>query len=480
MRRIFLGAFLIMLVIGQEQSFAAFGDCQFGDCGSSSSGGSGSGTVNSGAIKNIPYYSSTGETLSPTNNIYFDGTNLGIGTATPDTLLTVNGQAKFIGSGGVTLDSGSAIRTAANTGNTALFQAYDTDGVAYTTFATLTAGTTPTFDLASSVTHNGATIVNTSGSQTLTNKTLTSPIISTISNTGTITLPTSTDTLVGRATTDTLTNKTLTSPLLNTAKVGTSLNDTNGVTLIAVGATSSAVNNIHVNNAATGSNPAITIEGSDTNIGLTISPKGTGGVSIGGSFPSSPIAGDFGYDSSQKSFAVGAAAATKQFLEGVIYLATADKTVASTASETSIIGTGIGTLTLPANFFTVGKTVRVRVRGKIANTGTPTMQVKAKLGSTSVYDSTAVTMTTITGTTYFNIEFDLTCRTVGASGTVQAQGAMVYQTSTSALVGIASPSTAATTIDTTASNALDVTVQWGTSSASNTITATNTTVEVLG
>lgn len=45
--------------------------------------------------------------------------------------------------------------------------------------------------------------------QTLTNKTLTAPVISTITNTGTITLPTSTDTLVGRATTDTLTNKTI-------------------------------------------------------------------------------------------------------------------------------------------------------------------------------------------------------------------------------------------------------------------------------
>jgi hypothetical protein len=49
------------------------------------------------------------------------------------------------------------------------------------------------------------------GSQTLTNKTLTTPVISSISNTGTLTLPTSTDTLVGRATTDTLTNKTINS-----------------------------------------------------------------------------------------------------------------------------------------------------------------------------------------------------------------------------------------------------------------------------
>ena len=45
--------------------------------------------------------------------------------------------------------------------------------------------------------------------------TLTTPIISSISNSGTLTLPTSTDTLVGRATTDTLTNKTLTSPKIN-------------------------------------------------------------------------------------------------------------------------------------------------------------------------------------------------------------------------------------------------------------------------
>ena len=47
------------------------------------------------------------------------------------------------------------------------------------------------------------------GSETLTNKTLTTPVISSISNTGTLTLPTSTDTLVGRATTDTLTNKSI-------------------------------------------------------------------------------------------------------------------------------------------------------------------------------------------------------------------------------------------------------------------------------
>jgi len=51
-------------------------------------------------------------------------------------------------------------------------------------------------------------LVGLTATQTLTNKTLTTPIISSISNTGTITLPTDTDTLIGKATTDTLTNKT--------------------------------------------------------------------------------------------------------------------------------------------------------------------------------------------------------------------------------------------------------------------------------
>jgi len=71
-----------------------------------------------------------------------------------------------------------------------------------------------------------ATVVATlTGSQTLTNKILTLPTISSISNTGTITLPTSTDTLVGKATTDILTNKTLTSPVLDTAISGTAFKD---------------------------------------------------------------------------------------------------------------------------------------------------------------------------------------------------------------------------------------------------------------
>jgi len=83
---------------------------------------------------------------------------------------------------------------------------------------TVTSGTGPIPSVAIN-----SSVVTLTGTQTLTNKTLTTPIISSISNTGTITLPTSTDTLVGLATTDTLTNKTLTSPTTNTATHNNSL-----------------------------------------------------------------------------------------------------------------------------------------------------------------------------------------------------------------------------------------------------------------
>ncbi len=69
------------------------------------------------------------------------------------------------------------------------------------------------------------TLVGKATTDTLTNKTLTTPVISSVSNSGTITIPTGTDTLVGKATTDTLTNKTLTSPVFNTGVSGTAVLD---------------------------------------------------------------------------------------------------------------------------------------------------------------------------------------------------------------------------------------------------------------
>ena len=78
--------------------------------------------------------------------------------------------------------------------------------------------------------------------------------------------------------TETLTNKTLTSP-----KIGTSILDTNGAELFKLTATSSAVNELTYANAATGNNPSFTASGDDTNISINLVPKGTGQVQANGS-----------------------------------------------------------------------------------------------------------------------------------------------------------------------------------------------------
>ena len=75
--------------------------------------------------------------------------------------------------------------------------------------------------------------------------------------------------------TETLTNKTLTSP-----KIGTSILDTGGNELFKLTATGSAVNELTYANAATGNKPTFTASGGDTNIGVSIQPKGSGTVTI--------------------------------------------------------------------------------------------------------------------------------------------------------------------------------------------------------
>ena len=85
-------------------------------------------------------------------------------------------------------------------------------------------------------------------------------------------------TLVSLVSADTLTNKTLTAPKIAD---GGFIADANGNQLVVFQTTGSAVNELEITNNASGSNPILAATGDDTNIGIALTPKGTGEIVIG-------------------------------------------------------------------------------------------------------------------------------------------------------------------------------------------------------
>jgi len=120
-----------------------------------------------------------------------------------------------------------------------------------------------------------STVTTLTGTQTLTNKTLTTPIIASISNSGTITVPTGTDTLVGKATTDTLTNKTLTD-----AKINLSINAQTGTTYTFVLTDNGKLVTASNASAITVTIPPISSVAYATGAQLNIVQKGAGQVTF--------------------------------------------------------------------------------------------------------------------------------------------------------------------------------------------------------
>jgi len=125
------------------------------------------------------------------------------------------------GTGGVVVPAGTTGQRGTSTlGNfrynstTGLFEGYNGAWNSFAAGSGVTSVATGTGLTGGPITSTGtisidSTVATLTDTQTLTNKTLTAPVIATIVNTGTLTLPTATDTLVARNTTDTLTNKTI-------------------------------------------------------------------------------------------------------------------------------------------------------------------------------------------------------------------------------------------------------------------------------
>lgn len=147
----------------------------------------------------------------------------------------------------------------------------------------------------------------------------------------------------------------------------------------------------------------------------------------------------------------------------------------ATTTETAITGTGTGTLTLPASRLGAGSTLHYRWIGYLATTGTPTLEIKVKLGSTVLSDSGAQTLSAITGNGLVVVEGDIMTTTApqGAAPTI-GQGDMRYYAPT--LTGLPMVSTSTTTINTGVTQAFSITAQFS-SATGNSATFTNGTLE---
>lgn len=186
------------------------------------------------------------------------------------------------------------------------------------------------------------------------------------------------------------------------------------------------------------------------------------------------VAGDIWHDSTSNSLNAYVSG-VRQYDTRSLFTQTNSTAVANTITETSFLGGGVGTATLPANFFVAGKTIKIKAYGFHSSTGSPTLTIKVKLGSTVILTTGAHTMHNDTNE-MFEVEAMITCRTTGGSGTVFGQGSFSdYGTGGR----ISMVNTAATTVATNSSQTITITAQWSVANAGNTITGTSCTIVVL-
>ena len=155
-----------------------------------------------------------------------------------------------------------------------------------------------------------------------------------------------------------------------------------------------------------------------------------------------------------------------------LFAQTGNSTIISgTNVESTLINGGVGSLSVPANGFKVGDSFRAIFGGVMSVANNQTIRIKIKTNGTILLDSGAKSITNITnGIFYLNIDF--TIRQLGGAGvaSIVSLGTFHYnKTSNAAVEGFGFNVVNNTTFNTTINNTLDVTVQWGSNNAGNSI-----------
>jgi hypothetical protein len=145
--------------------------------------------------------------------------------------------------------------------------------------------------------------------------------------------------------------------------------------------------------------------------------------------------------------------------------------VTGTTTETTLIDGGVGSLSVPANFFKVGDSFRVITAGVLNAANNQTIRIRVKVGSIVLLDSLAQPITNITNDV-FSLNVDFTVRQLGGPGvaSIVSLGTFHYaKTSNATVQGFAFNQVNSTTFDTTIANTLNITVEWGAADLGNSI-----------
>jgi hypothetical protein len=155
-----------------------------------------------------------------------------------------------------------------------------------------------------------------------------------------------------------------------------------------------------------------------------------------------------------------------------LYAQTANSvTVSATTVESTLIGGGVGTLTVPDNGFKIGDSFRADFAGLISSKGNDDIRIRIKSGSVLLVDSLAQNMRASTNDVW-QLSVNFTIRKLGTAGNAEIVTLGVYHNerqSTGQPEGFAFNSVNNTTFDTTVSNTLNVTVQFSSNSVLNSI-----------
>ena len=159
---------------------------------------------------------------------------------------------------------------------------------------------------------------------------------------------------------------------------------------------------------------------------------------------------------------------------------TADKTIANTTIESSLFGTGSGTMTIPGGTLKASDYVRILMQGYISTHSTiQNFTVRVKVGTTTPITITGALPTSLSEAV-FDLELMIAFRTVGSSGTMRPAGSVLIEIRSAGYPYlIPLHATSDISIDTTKSLTIDITGQWANAMLANTITTHVSTIEML-